>query len=46
MGTNRDPKYFEKPNEFIPTRTRMDTDDLPSISLAFGIGPRSCVGKY
>ncbi|XP_003424479.1 cytochrome P450 6k1 [Nasonia vitripennis] len=44
-GTNRDPKYFEKPNEFIPTRPRLETADLPSSSLAFGMGPRSCVGQ-
>ncbi|XP_058791873.1 cytochrome P450 6k1-like [Phymastichus coffea] len=44
-GTNRDPKYFDRPNEFIPTRTYSETEDLPSSSFAFGLGPRSCIGQ-
>ncbi|XP_014211785.1 cytochrome P450 6k1-like [Copidosoma floridanum] len=44
-GTNRDPKHYENPNEFIPTRPRIESDDLPSSSLSFGMGPRSCIGQ-
>ncbi|KAJ8683073.1 hypothetical protein QAD02_018865 [Eretmocerus hayati] len=44
-GINRNPKYFERPNEFWPTRPRIISDDLPSSSLTFGIGPRSCIGQ-
>lgn len=50
------PKYFEKPNEFIPERfLRSETEEgvcpmslkqkHPFAYLPFGFGPRFCVGK-
>ena len=44
-GFNRDSKYFENPHEFLPDRILTEaTQELPSTSLAFGIGSRSCIG--
>ncbi|KAL0111375.1 hypothetical protein PUN28_012931 [Cardiocondyla obscurior] len=44
-ATNQDPKYFSNPREFIPLRTEKVEDKKFYESLAFGIGPRSCIGK-
>ncbi|XP_066141280.1 cytochrome P450 CYP12A2-like [Euwallacea fornicatus] len=45
-------KYFKKPTEFIPERWLRDVkselsykDVHPFVSLPFGFGPRSCIGK-
>lgn len=45
-GTNRDPRYFENPNEFNPLREKNEMQDITSTSLAFGLGPRSCIGNF
>jgi cytochrome P450 len=36
---NRDPRFWDKPNEFVPGRSFNNTAYLP-----FGAGPRKCVG--
>lgn len=43
----RDPKEFEKPDEFIPERwLRNEIREFsPFTSLPFGFGARSCVGR-
>ncbi|XP_012278033.1 cytochrome P450 6k1-like [Orussus abietinus] len=40
---NHDPKYFKNPEEFIPGREK--SNDILGASMAFGVGPRSCVGQ-
>ncbi|XP_071559039.1 cytochrome P450 6k1-like [Temnothorax nylanderi] len=42
-ATNQDPKYFSNPQNFIPLRTETENKKFYE-SLAFGIGPRSCIG--
>lgn len=41
MGRN--PKYFDKPNEFNPDRF-FGVDTLPPAFAAFGIGAKKCIG--
>ncbi|XP_011868123.1 PREDICTED: cytochrome P450 6k1-like [Vollenhovia emeryi] len=41
---NQDPKYFSDPQNFIPLRAKME-DKKFYENLAFGIGPRSCIGQ-
>lgn len=45
--TQRDPRYFEQPNEFIPERwTEEFTKQLPRYAyFPFGGGPRQCIGN-
>lgn len=43
-GVNRDSRYFSDPTTFNPLRKKDDKNKL-SGSLAFGIGPRSCIGQ-
>ncbi|XP_011633775.1 cytochrome P450 9e2-like [Pogonomyrmex barbatus] len=46
-GLHRDPKYFEKPDEFRPERF-LDENKKEINSAAyipFGIGPRMCIGN-
>ncbi|KAI4495992.1 hypothetical protein M0802_008207 [Mischocyttarus mexicanus] len=43
-GFNRDSRYFTDPTTFNPLRNKDDKNKL-SRSLAFGIGPRSCIGQ-
>jgi len=43
-STNQDPKYFSNPQDFIPSRTEMENKKFYE-SLAFGIGPRACIGE-
>ena len=45
--TQRDPRYFENPNDFVPERW---TDDLVTMLpkyayFPFGGGPRACIGN-
>ncbi|KAL0100758.1 hypothetical protein PUN28_019260 [Cardiocondyla obscurior] len=46
-GLLKDPKYFEKPDEFYPERFLGENKKLlNSIAyLPFGIGPRMCIGN-
>ncbi|XP_011696504.1 PREDICTED: cytochrome P450 6k1-like [Wasmannia auropunctata] len=43
-ASNQDPKYFSKPQDFIPSRAKTE-DKKFYESLAFGIGPRACIGQ-
>lgn len=42
-ATSRDSKYFSDPENFIPLREVENKKFYDS--LAFGIGPRSCIGQ-
>ncbi len=46
-GLHRDAKYWEKPNEFIPSRfMKANADkDKPKAYYPFGGGPRLCIGN-
>ncbi|XP_055689323.1 cytochrome P450 6g1-like [Lutzomyia longipalpis] len=46
FSIHRDAKYFENPNDFIPERfTTENPDKVDQNSyLAFGTGPRNCIG--
>lgn len=39
---HHDPKYFPNPDEFKPER--FATDEAKKRTLAFGLGPRNCIG--
>lgn len=41
----RDPQYFDNPNEFIPERFLGDRTFNEFAFLGFGNGPRVCIGK-
>ncbi|XP_038217376.1 cytochrome P450 6B2-like [Zerene cesonia] len=47
QALQRDPKYFDRPDEFIPDRfVSNDTSSLDAYTyLPFGAGPRRCVGE-
>ena len=46
--THRDPRFFERPNDFVPERWAEDSiQDLPKFAyFPFGGGPRQCIGNY
>lgn len=46
--THRDPRYFERPDEFEPERwTSESIQRLPKYAyFPFGGGPRQCIGNY
>ena len=46
--THRDPRFFERPNEFEPERWAADSiQNLPKYAyFPFGGGPRQCIGTY
>ncbi|XP_036138732.1 cytochrome P450 6k1-like isoform X2 [Monomorium pharaonis] len=44
-STNQDPKYFSNSCDFIPLRTENKENKKFYESLAFGIGPRACIGQ-
>jgi cytochrome P450 len=45
---HRDPRYFERPLEFVPERWDNDfARGLPRCAyFPFGVGPRVCIGNY
>ncbi|KAG7207142.1 hypothetical protein KM043_001014 [Ampulex compressa] len=43
-GSSYDPRYFSNPDQFLPGRHHQQGHGLPE-SLAFGLGPRSCIGR-
>lgn len=47
-GLNRDPKYFENPDDFNPARFSPENKVKiqPNVFLPFGDGPRKCLGSY
>jgi cytochrome P450 len=46
--THRDPRYFERPDEFEPERWASESiQNLPKYAyFPFGGGPRQCIGNY
>ncbi|KAF8981867.1 cytochrome P450 [Cyathus striatus] len=44
VGINYNPRYFEDPQEFKPSRWHGITNELESY-YAFGFGPRACIGR-
>lgn len=46
-GIHNDPKYFPNPDQFDPDRFSDENrgNIVPGTFLAFGSGPRSCIGK-
>ncbi len=46
--THRDPRYFERPNEFEPERWASESiQRMPTYAyFPFGGGPRQCIGNY
>jgi cytochrome P450 len=46
--TQRDPRFFERPAEFIPERWEgSKAESLPKFAyFPFGGGPRQCIGNY
>jgi cytochrome P450 len=46
--THRDPRYFERPDEFEPERWESDAiQRMPKYAyFPFGGGPRQCIGNY
>ncbi|XP_031782209.1 probable cytochrome P450 6a13 [Nasonia vitripennis] len=47
LGVHYDPKHFPNPHKFDPTRFSKENsvDRSPYVNLAFGEGPRNCIGK-
>lgn len=45
MLTFHNPKYFEKPYEFIPHRWENPSDKAVMAYLPFLVGPRNCLGQ-
>lgn len=47
LPIHRNPKYFPKPDQFIPERFSPENrDSVDQYSyLAFGLGPRNCIGS-
>ena len=46
-AVHRDPKYWENPEEFRPSRFLNDNGEFTSSPhvIPFGVGPRYCLGK-
>ena len=46
FGLHRNPKYWDKPNEFIPERWEVDIEKRHSfLYIPFSAGPRNCIGQ-
>ncbi|CAH1128987.1 unnamed protein product [Ceutorhynchus assimilis] len=47
LSIQRDPKYFPNPDKFDPKRFSDENKHslVPYSSLAFGLGPRMCIGR-
>lgn len=44
-ATHRDPRWFDEPNAFQPSRFEHEDDFRPGSYFPFGAGPRACIGK-
>ena len=46
-ATQRDPRFFAAPDEFLPERWDKEDQNLPRYAyFPFGGGPRVCIGNY
>lgn len=47
-GPQYDPKYYDQPETFNPNRFKDEhnKNSLESMYLAFGDGPRNCIGEF
>ncbi|CAK8578703.1 unnamed protein product [Lathyrus sativus] len=45
LGTNKNPKCFDEPESFDPSRFEGNNVHAPYSYVPFGAGPRSCPGK-
>ncbi|CAG9771677.1 unnamed protein product [Ceutorhynchus assimilis] len=45
FGINRDPDYYENPEEFKPERFLDSTGKHPYAYIPFSAGPRNCIGQ-
>ncbi len=43
---HRDPRWWEAPERFEPTRFQGAAKPLPATYLPFGMGPRTCIGNH
>lgn len=41
----RNPKYFDEPDEFRPSRWENPSEKKPMVFMPFGLGRRNCVGQ-
>jgi cytochrome P450 len=45
--TQRDPRWFDQPDEFLPERWAAADPERPRFAwFPFGAGPRSCIGEH
>jgi len=42
----RNPDYFHEPEVFKPSRWSGDMGDNLEVCMPFGLGPRTCIGRY
>ncbi len=46
-SAHRDPRWFARPEAFVPERWLGDTEELPRFAyFPFGGGPRVCIGNH
>lgn len=45
IGVSRNPKYFDKPEEFVPTRWENPREISSKALFPFSLGKRSCLGQ-
>jgi len=45
VGVQYNPRYFDSPNEYRPSRWYGVSSDSSEAFTAFSIGPRACIGR-
>ena len=45
IGVSRNPKYFDEPEKFVPTRWENPTEKSTKAFFPFSLGKRSCLGQ-
>ena len=43
---HRDPRWWDRPQRFLPERWLDDDERMPCSYFPFGVGPRMCVGRH